>query len=93
MATIRQLLGRRIYQSSLIHIDGWSILHFVGFFLLGVYFPNRWGLVIAGMIAFEVFENIFSGKIRFFKETTKDTVTDILLNIVGYSLGQNFMGF
>lgn len=69
-------------------MDGWSIAHFIGFFMLGVYFPNRLHLVIIGTIIFEIFEKIMSEKTPFLKESLKDTMTDIVINIVGYLIGQ-----
>ena len=92
MTTIRQFLERKLYQNRYIFINYWVILHFILFFIIGIYFPNRWKLVIIGMIAFELFENLASGKVKFFKESTKDTITDFLFNILGYWIGSNFMG-
>ena len=91
MTTIKQFLGKRIFETKYISIDFWSIGHLILFFLLGIYFPNRWGLVIIGMIVFEVFENIMSKRTAFFKESAKDTRTDIAINIIGYFLGQQYL--
>ena len=48
MVTIKQFLGKKIYEGSYLHIDFWSIVHLIGFFLLGIYFPNKLGLIIIG---------------------------------------------
>ena len=91
MTTIKQFLGKKIFENRFIHIDRWSIVHFVGFFLLGIYFPNKLGLIIIGTILFEVFENIMSKRTPFFKESAKDTLSDIGFNILGYLLGQQYL--
>ena len=91
MTTIRQFLGKRILVNRYIHIDRWSYLHLIGFFILGIYFPNRLGLIIIGMILFEFFESIMSKRTPFFKESAKDTLSDIGFNILGYLLGQQYL--
>ena len=91
--TIRQILAKKIYENSYLHFDLWSVIHFVGFFWLGTQYPNRIGLVILATIIFEVFEKIASKKTPFFKESSKDTFTDVIINVVGYIAGQNFSGF
>ena len=91
MATIRQFLRRKIYEGKYLFVDFWSIAHVILFFFIGVFYPNRWKLVIVGMIAFELFERVLSKKALFLKESTKDTLNDIFFNIVGYWLGQQYL--
>jgi len=85
-----RFLQRIIFRNKILQVDGWSILHIILFFILGTQFPNQWRLVIIGTIIFEVFEMAASKRTSFFKENTKDTFTDILLNFVGYWIGSMF---
>ena len=88
IVNLKGLLEKEILANDIIHIDGWSITHLIGFFILGIYHPNRWGLVITATIAFEIFERYMARRTPFFKEKLKDTFTDILLNFLGYWIGQ-----
>lgn len=85
---ITNYLGKKLYENRLLYLDRWSILHFFGFLILGIYHPTRWGLVIIGTIIFEIFEIIMARKTALFKENPKDMFTDVLLNLSGYWLGQ-----
>jgi len=92
MTTIRTFLAKKIYESELIFIDRWSILHVALFFGIGIYYPNRWMLVIMGMIVFEYIEAVVSKSQTFLKETLKDTTSDLLFNVIGYWAGMRFIG-
>ena len=91
MTTIRQFLVKKVFENDFIFVDRWLFVHFIGFFLAGIYFPNRWGLIIGITIAIEVFERVMSGRINFFRETTKDTLSDIGINFLAYFLGQQYL--
>jgi len=87
MASIRTLLGKKIFVNGLINIDGWSILHVALFFFIGMKFPNQWGAVILGSLIFEFIENKVSKKVSFLREDVKDTFSDIGFNLLGYWIG------
>ena len=97
MTTIRQFLGKKRYINDYMSIDGWSYLHLAIFFYIGIILPNRWALIIGITVAFEVAERIISRRVDFFKETDKDTLSDFVINLIGYYAGQfyllNFGGF
>ena len=85
---IKQFLEQKIFENGYVYLDYWSILHLLGFFILGTYYPNRWGLVIMGTIFFEILEVYMARRTSFFKESKKDTFTDIAINFLGYWSGQ-----
>ena len=89
--TIKRVLGKKLYEDSTIHIDGWSWLHFLLFLLLGIYFPHKWAWIIMGTILFEAFERMASKRTKLFKESTKDTISDFGINILGYFIGSEII--
>jgi len=91
MTTIKEILRRKIFENQLILIDGWTFLHIGLFFLIGIFYPNRWGLVIGGMIIFEIMEQVLAKNISLFKESQKDTLNDLGFNILGYWAGQYYL--
>ena len=89
--TIGQFLKKKVFENNNFFIDGWSFLHFAIFFIAGIIFPNRWGSIIIVIVLFELFEKSTSKRVNLFRETKKDTFTDIVLNLLGYFLGQQYL--
>lgn len=92
MNNLRNFLGNKIFENKYIHIDIWSILHLIFFFIIGLYYPNRWTEVIIAMVIFEFIEIKLSKRTSFFKESFKDIMSDFAFNILGYWLAHNYGG-
>lgn len=83
-----EILNTIIYENAFILMDIWSILHVLLFYYIAKKYPQHWILVFAGMVAFEVGEALLYGKgVTFLGESFKDTISDIVFNLVGYGLG------
>ena len=91
MGEIRRFLATRIYTGRYLLVDYWSILHVALFFYIGMKFPNQWPAVIIGSVIFEFVENKISKKVSFLRENLKDTVSDLIFNLVGYWLGTLYL--
>ncbi len=85
-------LKKIIFENKYIYLDYWSILHFISLFIIGFYFPNRWLIIIIGSLIFEFSEGVASRRTRFFKETMKDKISDLVVNFIGYWAGINYGG-
>mgnify|MGYP001254256754 CR=1 FL=1 len=82
-------------------IDLMSISHFLTFFILGVFVKNKYkGALLLGII-WEIFEYIISNNIkiknfiienwfvpeRYWNDTIQHKFMDILINMIGYQIG------
>ena len=92
MTTIRQFLGKKVFENKILRIDRWIYLHIALFFFIGVFYPNRLMLVIIAMVVFEIIEATLSKRQPFFKESIKDTISDLGFNLLGYFAGQYYIG-
>ena len=88
---MKQFLSKKIFETKYFFMDYWSIVHLVLFFLIGMYYPNKWGLVIFGSIIFELVENKMAKRAIFLRETMKDTLCDFFFNFLGYYLGMLYI--
>jgi len=64
------------------NLDGWSLIHLLLYFLLGVLFPQRLGLIVLISFLFEGIEYYYRGRARW--------ILDPAINIIGYLLGESF---
>jgi hypothetical protein len=82
-------------------VDILTIVHFILYFILGVYFPNNKKEIFMFMILWELFEHLIvvnkttynlAKKYwiipeRYWNESMGNKLVDIVANVVGYSLG------
>jgi hypothetical protein len=64
-----------------VKFDGWSIVHFIIFFIGGIFLPNYYGTVFILSILCEVYEYYAGWRARF--------IIDPLVNMLGYYVGQH----
>ena len=83
---IYKILGKPLFKSGFIYIDGWSFLHLVLFYMIGLFYPNHWTYIIIGSILFESLEKFSSTEIKFLREFKIDTLSDFGINLLGYWL-------
>ncbi len=90
---IRQWLIKEIYVSDWIYFDGWSLVHLINGFLLGLILAQFLKGVKMYLVAFliivlyELWENA-SGQFIFATEQPLDFTWDILIGMVGVVLFQ-----
>lgn len=76
--------------SEIVYVDDWSALHALANLSIGMFTGakhyNFWAtltIITAAGIAWEIFEELYPDS----HETTKDHITDLLLNTLGFSAG------
>ena len=70
-------------------INLYTILHLLIYIIIGYYYPNKWLHIIIISFLWEIFEYIvhkFNSN-SFFKESSTNKIFDIIINLVGYYLG------
>ena len=87
---IRKFLGKKIFENKFLYFDYWTVLHFLAFFVLALYYQDQWKLVIMGSVIFEIIEYNMSHKNPFLKEKIKDTINDLSVNFIGYYVGLTY---
>lgn len=65
--------------ATVVDIDGWSVVHLLLYFVLGVFVPNHYLLVVTGSVAFEALERSLGERPRW--------IIDPATNLLGYTLG------
>lgn len=60
-------------------LNGWSVAHFLMYFLIGIVVPGEYGLVILFSIIFELIEPIMGSNSKF--------IADPIVNFLGYLSG------
>jgi hypothetical protein len=66
-------------------INYYSIIHFIIWFIYGKYFKRKWPLFLFLSVGWEIIELFIP--FNFAIETTINKITDIFINIIGYSFG------
>ena len=61
------------------NIDGWSIVHGLMYFIIGLIVPNQYLFIIATSITFEIIQPCFGNKSRY--------IINPLINITSYTIG------
>lgn len=81
------------YENAFFVFDYWMIVHFVSGMILGFFFQNPKGVLIA-LIAYEVLEYLLVD-VMFLKETFKNALWDVIIGMVGFyaitNLGVSFL--
>lgn len=80
----------RVYFRSPIQCNGWCVLHFALYVLLGFGAPSYWHVLIAIGMVFEVVEEVLSRVMpprSIFAEQLSGRYSDILVNTVGVGVG------
>lgn len=76
----------------------YSITHFLIYFLISLYYPNKWIIIIIISIVWEILEillNIYNKHILnlnsdYWDEIPMNKIVDISLNLIGYGAGHLF---
>ena len=61
------------------NIDGWSVVHLLVCFIIGMFFPNRFLVIIIFSVAFEIIGSRLGKQPRY--------IINPLINITGYAIG------
>lgn len=76
--------------SEIVYVDDWSALHLIANLVAGMFvgakhynFIKSFAVITAAGIAWEIFEELYPDS----HETTKDHITDMILNTLGFSAG------
>ena len=81
-------LSTKLYK----HITGWSITHIIWFFIMGYLCPGHIQEFMLMGILWEVLEKIIgilTGKEKFWTSGgTKGQITDLIMNYIGYVVGE-----
>ncbi len=95
---LQQLLRQPLVDVPLLYIDYWSGVHLLSGIFLGALFRRYYRKKIAALIVFgllviyEFFELLTNG-IIFVPETPLDTVWDLVVGMIGYSIGRYIMTY
>jgi len=85
------------------NFDILSIIHFILYFLLGLYYKNNYLFVLVIGIVWELFEKVLVSNpysryilkeywfipIEYIDDTFDHSIIDIIMNMIGYYIGSN----
>lgn len=74
-----------MFSYNMTFINYYSIIHFIIWFIYGKYFKKNWPLFLLLSVGWEIIELFIP--FNFAIETTMNKITDIFINIIGYSFG------
>lgn len=77
----RMWKGKVLHTSYEESLDGWSIGHLVTYFVLGMFYPGKYGTVLGLSILCEMYEFVFGYKAR---------LSDLYVNLTGYWLASRY---
>jgi len=70
------------YNCENLRANGWTVLHIILYFAIGLYYQNIDSYIIVSSILFEYFEGLYNFDAKY--------VIDIMFNYLGYKLGVYF---
>jgi hypothetical protein len=69
-------------------LNYYSIIHFIIYFILALFYPNKWIFVIIISILWEILEILLNyRKSKLWNETKLNKITDVIINLLGYGVG------
>lgn len=85
-------------------LDILSIFHFLIYFIIGLYFKGYYKLILFIGVLWELFEKCLASNkkirklmiqiwpipIRYWNDSLKHSVVDIIINMIGYYIGNQF---
>jgi hypothetical protein len=79
----------------------YSITHFLIYFVISLYYPNKWIIIIIISIVWEILEmllNIVYNKVlnlgsNYWDEISMNKVVDVMFNLLGYGAGHLYQKY